>query len=60
MKRGISSAGIRSGRTQTSSANGATSSSSGLGEAWVVIRKGAKRSRSIQRNQSIVFLSLPP
>ena len=60
MKAGISSAGIRSGSTQTSSAKGATSSISGFGEACVVIRYGAKRSRSIQRNQSIVFLSLPP
>lgn len=59
MKAGISSVSIRSGRTHISSAYSATSSRRRFGEACVVISEGAKRSRSILRNQSIVFLSVP-
>ena len=60
MKRGMSWAGIRSGRTQVSSANGTTWEMRSLRDGWVVIKEGANRLRSIQRNQSMVFLSLPP
>ena len=56
----MSSAGIRSGRAHVSSAKGMTSEIRRFREVCVVIRWGANRSRSIQRNQSIVFVSLPP